>query len=144
MIGKSKSELRRCLKFHLGPSMSRALLSILVLISALSCAEKKEDDAEEVATVAAASHSSTYAKLLANPTPLSSAELGAKGGELPDGTTPDESHPPLNLPIYNDLYPGEDACYVACYSHDKANSIYKLSSSEDIYVMGFYRIPGGL
>lgn len=43
------------------------------------------------------------------------------------------------LPVSN-FYLGHPGCYIACYSHDKKNSVYPVSRS--IYVNGLVRVPG--
>lgn len=42
------------------------------------------------------------------------------------------------LPTIN-LYKGTPGCYIACYSHQRANSIYPI---ENVYVMGQVRVAG--
>jgi len=43
------------------------------------------------------------------------------------------------IPTNND-YRGVNGCYVACYSHEKINSIYPFNN--DIFIMGQVRLPG--
>jgi hypothetical protein len=60
-----------------------------------------------------------------------------------DGTTvlnhPQPGFMEAFLPTIN-LYKGSPGCYIACYSHQRDNSIY--SVGDNIYVMGQVRVAG--
>ena len=60
-----------------------------------------------------------------------------------DGTTvlnhPEAGFTEVLLPTIN-LYKGTPGCYIACYSHQKANSVYPVEGG--VYVMGQVRVAG--
>lgn len=60
-----------------------------------------------------------------------------------DGATvlnhPQPGFTEVSLPTVN-LYKGTPGCYIACYSHQKDNSVYPVG--DNIYVMGQVRVAG--